>query len=152
MRKSAKAFLDNLRRTGTFYTPFEDTLLSVAMLTLRKSSLDKSILFVVGDDERRVECNEIADNGFDLSPNRYVLKAEKSDRWKDFNPREEEEKIRALVCERLDKHISVSELVCSIDTCVNSIDDFLDRLQAVINKHRDSLSSPDNQTRTEDCQ
>ena len=130
---------------------FEDTSISVAMLTLRKFSHDKSILFVVGGDERIVEYKELCDNGFDLSPNRYVRKEEASDRWKDFDPREHEEKIRALVCEYLDKSISASKFVCSIDPCVNRIDDFLDRLQAVINKHRDSIASPDNQTRMECC-
>lgn len=130
---------------------FEDTSIPVAMLTLRKSSQDKSILFVAGGDERVVEYDELRDNGFDLSPGRYVRKEEASDRWKDFNPREHEEKIRAFVCEGLDKSISISRWVCSIDPCVNRIDDFLDRLQAVINKHRDSLESPDNQTRTEGC-
>lgn len=130
---------------------FEDTTISVAMLTMRKSSLDKSILFVVGDDERSVEFKEIADNGFDLSPGRYVHKDEASDRWKDFNPREHEEKIRAIVCVGLDKSISYSKWVCEIDPSVNRIDDFLDRLQAVINKHRDATASPDNQTITEGC-
>ena len=130
---------------------FEDTSISVAMLTMRKSSQDKSILFVVGDDERRVEYGELCDNGFDLNPGRYVHAENPEDKWKDFNPREHEEKIRALVCEWLDKNIQTSKWVCSIDPCVNRIDDFLDRLQAVINKHRDSLSSPDNQTTTEDC-
>lgn len=131
---------------------FEDTSISVAMLTLRKYSQDKSILFVVGDDARRVEYSELCDNGFDLSPNRYVHAEKPEDKWKDFNPSEHEEKIRALVCESLDKQIKTSKMLCEIDPCLNRIDDFLDRLQAVINKHRDSLSSPDNQTNMEDCQ
>lgn len=131
---------------------FEDTSISVAMLTLRKSSQDKSILFVVGDDERRVEFKEIADNGFDLSPGRYVPAEKPEDKWKDFNPREQEEKVRALVCDDLDTQIKTSKMLCQIYPGLNPIEDFLGSLQTVINKHRASLSSPDNQTRTEDCQ
>lgn len=130
---------------------FDDTSIPVAMLTLRNSSLDKSIVFVDGDVERRVEFKEIADNGFDLSPGRYVHAEKQEDKWKDFNPFEHEEMIRALVCEGLDKKVKTSKAMCSIDPCLNSIDDFLDSLQAVINKHRSSPSSPDNQTDTEDC-
>lgn len=117
---------------------FEDTKISVAMLTLRKSSLDKSILFVDGDIERRVKYSEIKENGFDLSPNRYVSAEKQNDKWKDFDPRAHEEMIRSLVCESLDKNITTSKVICEIDPCLNPIDDFLDRLQAVINKHRAS--------------
>lgn len=130
---------------------FDDTSVPVAMLTLRNSSLDKSIVFVDGDVERRVEFKEIADNGFDLSPGRYVHAEKQEDKWKDFDPRAHEEMIRATVCKHLDKNITLSKALCSIDPCLNSIDDFLDRLQAVINKHRASQSSPDNQTDTEEC-
>lgn len=130
---------------------FEDTSIPVAMLTLRKSSTDKSIVFVDGDVERRVEYSEIKDNGFDLSVNRYVNAEKQEDRWKDFDPRAHEEMIRAMVCEHLDKSITTSKAFCEIDPCLNPIDDFLDSLQAVINKHRASQSSPDNQTDTEDC-
>ena len=42
-------------------------------------------------------------------------------------------------------------MMCEIDPLLNPIEDFLDSLQAVINKHRASQSSPDNQTDTEDC-
>ena len=119
---------------------FEDTSIPVAMLTMRKHGKDdKSILFVDGDVERRVKYDEIKENGFDLSVNRYVS-AEK-----------QEEMIRAMVCDHMDKSITLLKVVCEIDPCLNPIDDFLDRLQAVINKHRASESSPDNQTRTEDC-
>lgn len=114
---------------------FEDTKISVAMLTLRKSSLDKSILFVDGDIERRVKYSEIKENGFDLSPNRYVSAEKQNDKWKDFDPRAHEEMIRSLVCESLDKNITESKAICEIDPLLNPIDDFLDRLQAVINKH-----------------
>lgn len=130
---------------------FEDTSISVAMLTMRKSSQDKSILFVVGDAERRVEYDEIKENGFDLSVNRYVNAEKKEDKWKDFDPRAHEEMIRAMVCDRLDKDITMSKALCEIDPCLNRIDDFLDRSQALINKHRASESSPDNQTDMEDC-
>lgn len=130
---------------------FEDTSISVAMLTLRKSSQDKSILFVCGDVERRVEYDEIKENGFDLSVNRYVNAENQEEKWKDFAPRAHEEMIRAMVCERLDKDITMSKALCEIDPCLNRIDDFLDRLQAVINKHRASESSPYNQTDMEDC-
>lgn len=130
---------------------FEDTSIPVAMLTLRKSSLDKSIVFVDGDVERRVEYSEIKENGFDLGVNRYVNAEKQEDRWKDFDPRAHEEMIRAMVCERLDKSITISKTMCEIDPLLNPIEDFLDRLQAVINKHRASQSSPDNQTDTEDC-
>lgn len=130
---------------------FEDTSIFVAMLTLRKSSQDKSILFVDGDEERRVEFKEIADNDFDLSPGRYVHAEKQEDKWKDFDPYAHEEMIRAMVCERLDKSITTSKAMCEIDPLLNPIDDFLDRLLAVINKHRASESSPDNQTTTEDC-
>lgn len=131
---------------------FEDTSISVAMLTMRKSSQDKSILFVVGDAERRVEYDEIKENGFDLSVNRYVNAEKKEDKWKDFDPRAHEEMIRAMVCDRLDKDITMSKALCEIDLCLNRIDDFfLDRLQALINKHRASESSPDNKTDMEDC-
>ena len=130
---------------------FEDTSIPVAMLTLRKSSLDKSIVFVDGDVERRVEYSEIKDNGFDLSPNRYVSAEKQEDRWKDFDPRAHEEMIRAMVCENIDKSITISKTMCEIDPLLNPIEDFLDSLQAVINKHRASQSSPDNQTDTEDC-
>lgn len=127
---------------------FEDTAIPVAMLTLRKSSLDKSIVFVDGDVERRVEYSEIKENGFDLSTNRYVSAEKQEDKWKDFDPRAHEEMILAMVCEHLDKSITTSKAFCEIDPCLNPIDDFLDRLQAVINKHRVSQSSPDNQTTT----
>lgn len=130
---------------------FEDTSIPVAMLTLRKSSLDKSIVFVDGDVERRVEYSEIKENGFDLSPNRYVSAEKQEDRWKDFDPRAHEEMIRAMVCEHMDKSITTSKTMCEIDPLLNPIEDFLDSLQAVINKHRASQSSPDNQTDTEDC-
>lgn len=130
---------------------FEDTSIPVAMLTLRKSSTDKSIVFVDGDVERRVEYSEIKENGFDLSVNRYVNAEKQEDRWKDFDPRAHEEMIRAMVCEHLDKSITTSKAFCKIDSSLNPIEDFLDRLQAVINKHRVSESSPDNQTTTEDC-
>ena len=130
---------------------FEDTSIPVAMLTLRKSSLDKSIVFVDGEVERRVEYSEIKENGFDLSVNRYVNAEKQEDKWKDFDPRAHEEMIRAMVIEHLDKSITTSKAMCEIDPCLNRIDDFLDRLQAVINKHRASESSPDNQTTTEDC-
>lgn len=129
---------------------FEDTTIPVAMLTMRKSSQDKSILFVDGEVERRVEYSEIKENGFDLSVNRYVNAEKQEDRWKDFDPRAHEEMIRAMVCEHLDKSITTSKAMFEIDQCLNPIDDFLDRLQAVINKHRASESSPDNQTTTED--
>lgn len=130
---------------------FEDTSIHVAMLTMRKSSNDKSILFVDGDVERRVEYSEIKENGFDLSVNRYVSAEKQEDKWKDFDPCAHEEMIRAMVCEHLDKSITTSKAMCEIDPLLNPIDDFLDRLQAVINKHRASESSPDNQTTTEDC-
>lgn len=130
---------------------FEDTSILVAMLTLRKSSTDKSIVFVDGDVERRVEYSEIKENGFDLSVNRYVNAEKQEDKWKDFDPRAHEEMIRAMVCEHLDKSITTSKALCEIDPCLNPIDDFLDSLQAVINKHRASESSPYNQTTTEDC-
>lgn len=130
---------------------FEDTSIHVAMLTMRKSSQDKSILFVDGDVERRVEYDEIKENGFDLSVNRYLNAESHEDKWKDFDPYAHEEMIRAMVCEHLDKRITTLKAMCEIDPCLNPIDDFLDRLQAVINKHRASESSPDNQTRTEDC-
>lgn len=130
---------------------FEDTSIPVAMLTLRKSSLDKSIVFVDGDVERRVEYSEIKENGFDLSVNRYVNAEKQEDRWKDFDPRAHEEMIRAMVCEHMDKSITISKTMCEIDPLLNPIEDFLDSLQAVINKHRASQSSPDNQTDTEDC-
>lgn len=129
---------------------FEDTSIHVAMLTLRKSSLDKSIVFVDGDVERRVEYSEIKENGFDLSPNRYVSAEKQEDKWKDFDPRAHEEMIRGIVCKALDKSISASKALCEIDPLLNPIEDFLDSLQAVINKHRASQSSPDNQTDTED--
>ena len=130
---------------------FEDTSISVAMLTMRKSSQDKSILFVDGDVERRVEYSEIKENGFDLSVSRYVNAEKQEDKWKDFDPCAHEEMIRAMVIEHLDKSITASKAFCEIDPCLNPIDDFLDSLQAVINKHRASESSPDNQTITEDC-
>lgn len=130
---------------------FEDTSIPVAMLTLRKSSLDKSIVFVDGDVERRVEYSEIKENGFDLSVNRYVNAEKQEDKWKDFDPYAHEEMIRAKVCENLNESITMSKVLCKINPCLNPIDDFLDRLQAVINKHRASQSSPDNQTETEDC-
>lgn len=130
---------------------FEDTSIPIAMLTMRKSSQDKSILFVDGEVERLVEYDEIKENGFDLSVNRYVNAEKQEDKWKDFDPYAHEEMIRAMVCERLDKSITTSKAMCEIDPCLNPIDDFLDRLQAVINKHRASESSPDNQTTTEDC-
>ena len=130
---------------------FEDTSIPVAMLTLRKSSQDKSILFVDGEVERRVEYSEIKENGFDLSVNRYVNAEKQEDKWKDFDPYAHEEMIRAMVIEHLDKSITTSKAMCEIDPCLNPIEDFLDRLQAVINKHRASESSPDNQTTTEDC-
>lgn len=130
---------------------FEDTSIPVAMLTMRKSSQDKSILFVDGDVERRVEYDEIKENGFSLSVNQYVSAEKQEDKWKDFEPYAHEEMIRAKVCENLDKSITLSKVLCEIDPCLNPIDDFLDRLQAVINKHRASESSPDNQTTTEDC-
>ena len=130
---------------------FEDTSIPVAMLTMRKSSQDKSILFVDGEVERRVEYSEIKENGFDLSVNRYVSAEKQEDKWKDFDPCAHEEMIRAMVCEHLDKSITASKAICEIDPLLNPIDDFLDRLQAVINKHRASESSPDNQTTTEDC-
>ena len=130
---------------------FEDTSIPVAMLTMRKSSLDKSILFVDGEVERRVEYSEIKENGFDLSVNRYVNAEKQDDKWKDFDPWAHEEMIRAMVIEHLDKSITTSKAMCEIDPLLNPIDDFLDRLQAVINKHRASESSPDNQTDMEDC-
>lgn len=130
---------------------FEDTSIPVAMLTMRKSSQDKSILFVDGEVERRVEYSEIKENGFDLSVNRYVNAEKQEDKWKDFDPYAHEEMIRAKACELLDESITMSKTLCEIDPCLNPIDDFLDRLQAVINKHRASESSPDNQTTTEDC-
>lgn len=130
---------------------FEDTSIPVAMLTMRKSSQDKSILFVDGKVERRVDYSEIKENGFDLSVNRYVNAEKPEDRWKDFDPYAHEEMIRAKACELLDESITMSKTLCEIDPCLNPIDDFLDRLQAVINKHRASESSPDNQTKTEDC-
>ena len=130
---------------------FEDTSISVAMLTMCKSSNDKSILFVDGEVERRVEYSEIKENGFNLSVNRYVSAEKKEDKWKDFDPYAHEEMIRAKVCEKLDESITTSKAMCEFDPCLNPIDDFLDRLQAVINKHRASESSPDNQTITEDC-
>ena len=130
---------------------FEDTSFPVAMLTMRKSSQDKSILFVDGEVERRVEYSEIKENGFNLSVNRYVSAEKQEDKWKDFDPYAHEEMIRAMVCEHLDESITTSKAICEIDPLLNPIDDFLDRLQAVINKHRASESSPDNQTITEDC-
>ena len=130
---------------------FEDTSIPVAMLTMRKSSQDKSILFVDGEVERRVEYSEIKENGFNLSVNRYVSAEKQEDKWKDFDPYAHEEMIRAMVCEHLDESITMSKAMCKIDPFLNPIDDFLDRLQAVINKHRASESSPDNQTTTEDC-
>lgn len=130
---------------------FEDTSIPVAMLTMRKSSQDKSILFVDGEVERRVEYSEIKENGFDLSVNRYVSAEKQEDKWKDFDPYAHEEMIRAMVCEHLDKSITTSKAMCEFDPLLNPIDDFLDSLQAVINKHRASESSPDNQTTTEDC-
>ena len=130
---------------------FEDTSFPVAMLTMRKSSQDKSILFVDGEVERRVEYSEIKENGFNLSVNRYVSAEKQEDKWKDFDPYAHEEMIRAMVCEHLDESITKSKAICEIDPLLNPIDDFLDRLQAVINKHRASESSPDNQTTTEDC-
>lgn len=130
---------------------FEDTSIPIAMLTLRKSSQDKSILFVDGDVERRVEYSEIKENGFDLSVNRYVSAEKQEDKWKDFDLYAHEEMIRAKVCENLDVSITLSKAFCEIDPLLKPIDDFLDRLQAVINKHRASESSPDNQTTTEDC-
>ena len=130
---------------------FEDTSIPVAMLTLRKSSLDKSIVFVDGDVERRVEYSEIKENGFVLSVNQYVNAEKQEDRWKDFDPRVHEEMIRAMVIEHLDKNITLSKAICEIDPLLNPNDDFLDSLQAVINKHRASESSPYNQTTTEDC-
>ena len=130
---------------------FEDTSIPVAMLTMRKSSQDKSILFVDGEVERRVEYSEIKENGFNLSVNRYVSAEKQEDKWKDFDPYAHEEMIRAKVCEHLDESITKSKAMCEFDPCLNRIDDFLDRLQAVINKHRASESSPDNQTTTEDC-
>ena len=130
---------------------FEDTSFPVAMLTMRKSSQDKSILFVDGEVERRVEYSEIKENGFNLSVNRYVSAEKQEDKWKDFDPYAHEEMIRAMVCEHLDESITKSKAICEIDPLLNPIDDFLDRLQAVINKHRASESSPDNQTITEDC-
>ena len=130
---------------------FEDTSIPVAMLTMRKSSQDKSILFVDGEVERSVEYSEIKENGFDLSVNRYVSAEKQEDKWKDLDPYAHEEMIRAKVCEFLDESITLSKAICEIDPCLNRIDDFLDRLQAVINKHRASESSPDNQTTTEDC-
>ena len=130
---------------------FEDASIPVAILTMRKSSQDKSILFVDGEVERRVEYSEIKENGFDLSVNRYVNAEKQEDKWKDFDPYAHEEMIRAMVIEHLDKSITTSKAMCEFDPCLNRIDDFLDRLQAVINKHRASESSPDNQTTTEDC-
>lgn len=130
---------------------FEDTSIPVAMLTMRKSSQDKSIVFVDGEVERRVEYDEIKENGFDLSVNRYVNAEKQEDKLKDFDPYAHEEMIRAMVIEHLDKSITTSKAMCEIDPCLNRIDDFLDSLQAVINKHRASESSPDNQTTTEDC-
>ena len=130
---------------------FEDTSILVAMLTMRKSSQDKSILFVDGDVERRVEYSEIKENGFDLSVNRYVSAEKQEDKWKDFDPYAHEEMIRAMVCEHLDKSITTSKAMCEFDPLLNPIDDFLDSLQSVINKHRARESSPDNQTITEDC-
>ena len=130
---------------------FEDTSISVAMLTMCKSSLDKSILFVDGEVERRVEYSEIKENGFNLSVNRYVSAEKQEDKWKDFDPYAHEEMIRAKVCEHLDESITMSKAMCEFDPLLNPIDDFLDSLQAVINKHRASESSPDNQTTTEDC-
>lgn len=131
---------------------FEDTSIPVAMLTMRKHGKDdKSILFVDGDVERRVEYNEIKENCFNLSVNRYVNAEKQEDKRKDFEPYAHEEMIRSMVCEHLDKSITTSKEMCEIDPCLNPIDDFLDSLQAVINKHRASESSPDNQTRTEDC-
>ena len=130
---------------------FEDTSISVAMLTMRKSSQDKSILFVDGEVERRVEYDEIKENGFNLSVNQYVSAEKQEDKWKDFDPYAHEEMIRAKVCENLDESITLSKVLCKIDPLLKPIDDFLDRLQAVINKHRASESSPDNQTTTEDC-
>ena len=130
---------------------FEDTSIHVAMLTMRKSSQDKSILFVDGEVERRVEYSEIKENGFNLSVNRYVNAENQEYKWKDFGPYAHEEMIRAMVVEHLDKSITTSKAMCEIDPCLNPIDDFLDRLQSVINKHRASELSPDNQTTTEDC-
>lgn len=130
---------------------FDDTSIPVAMLTMRKSSQNKSILFVDGEVGRRVEYSEIKENGFDLSVNRYVNAEKQEDRWKDFDPHAHEEMIRAMVIDHLDKNITLSKAMCEIDPCLNPIDDFLDSLQAVINKHRASESSPDNQTTTEDC-
>ena len=130
---------------------FEDTSIPIAMLTMRKSSQDKSILFVDGEVERRVEYSEIKENGFDLSVNRYVSAEKQEDKWKDFDPYAHEEMIRAMVCEHLDESITLSKVLCKIDPLLNPIDDFLDSLQAVINKHRASESSPDSQTTTEAC-
>lgn len=131
---------------------FEDTSIPVAMLTMRKHGKDdKSILFVDGEVERRVEYSEIKKNGFNLSVNRYVSAEKQEDKWRDFDTYAHEEMIRAMVCEHLDKSITTSKMLCRIDPCLNPIDDFLDSLQAVINKHMASESSPDNQTRTEDC-
>lgn len=129
---------------------FEDTSIPVAMLTMRKSRQDKSILFVDGDVERRVEYDEIKENGFDLSVNRYVNAESHEDKWKNFDPYAHEEMIRSMVCEHLDNGITTSKAMCEIDPCLNPIDDFLDSLQAVINKHRTSESSPYNQTDMED--
>ena len=130
---------------------FEDTSIPVAMLTMRKSSQDKSILFVDGEVERRVEYSEIKENGFDLSVNRYVSAEKQEDKLKYFDPYAHEEMIRAKVCENLDDSITKLKAMCEFDPLLNPIDDFLDSLQAVINKHRASESSPDNQTTTEDC-
>lgn len=130
---------------------FEDTSIPIAMLTMRKSSQDKSILFVDGEVERRVEYSEIKENGFDLSVNRYVSAEKQEDKWKDFDPYAHEEMIRAMLCEHLDESITTSKAMCEFDPLLNPIDDFLDSFQAVINKHRASESSPDNQTTTEDC-
>lgn len=118
---------------------FEDTKIPVAMLTLRKHGKDdKSIVFVDGDVERRVEYSEIVENDFDLSPNLYVRAEKHEDKWREFDPRAHEEMIRTLLCERLDKSISASKAFCEIDQGLNPIEDFLDRLQAVINRHRAS--------------
>ena len=107
MRKSAKAFRDNLKASGAFYTPEALAQRMRAQLPAYVAEVydptcgDGGLLRIFGDEVRK-----------------YGVEIDGA----------EAEKARSI-----------------------PIDDFLDRLQAVINKHRASQSSPDNQTTTEDC-
>lgn len=113
MRKSAKAFRDNLRASGAFYTPEALAQRMRVQLPEHVAEVydptcgDGGLLRIFGGDVRKY--------GVEIDG----VEAEKA--------------------------------MFEIDLCLNPIDDFLDRLQSVINKHRASESSPDNQTTTEDC-